>query len=311
LHVDLNANGDLGDDQPLRFERQNSWYVCMFRATVRDLNKDPQQTYPFVLKLEINQITPPGQTQPQLYLSIHAKTIRHGTIRVGQKDVAFSIAGMWGLYDSENSEVYFDLNGDGQLDGADPFSPPHDSLERFRLSDKYVNIDETSYEFIVDRYGRNLTLKPLAERLATRPTLLPGSSAPDFTFTGLDGKAHKLTDYRGKVVLLDFWGAWCAPCVAAAPKLAEAYEKYHARGFEIIGVDADDTEEKLREFLTRKKLTWIQTREEQTGSIHRLYRVAAWPSYFLIGKDGVIVATGIGNRNLLAEMERLLSTAQK
>ncbi len=311
LYVDLNANGDLTDDPPQRFEKQNGSYSCLLRTVVHDLKKDPQQMYPVVLKLELANLLAPGQTERQLYLSIHAITVRRGVAHVGQRDVLFSIQGRWGLYDGEANEVYFDLNGDGQLDGADPFAPPRDSPERFRVSDKYVNIGEAGYEFIVDRYGRSLTLKPLTERLPPRATLLPNSPAPDFTFTGIDGKAHKLSDYRGKVVLLDFWGTWCGPCVAAAPKLAEAYEKYRARGFEIIGVDADDSEQKLQKFLTEKKLAWIQTREEQTGPIHWLYRVLVWPSYFLIGKDGTIVAKGIGDQNLLAEMEKLISVTEK
>jgi thiol-disulfide isomerase/thioredoxin len=310
LYVDLNANGDLTDDPPQQFEKQNGFYSCLLRTVVHDLNKDPRQTYPVVLKLELANLLAPGHTERQLYLSIHAITVRRGVAHVGQRDVLFSIQGRWGLYDGETNEVYFDLNGDGQLDGADPRAMPRDSPERFLVSDKYVTIGETSYEFSVDRYGRNVTLTPLAERLPPRATLLPNSSAPDFAFTGIDGNAHKLSDYRGKVVLLDFWGTWCGPCVAAAPKLAEAYERDRAREFEIIGIDTSDSEEKLQQFLTEKNLTWIQTREEQTGPIQRLYRVRVWPSYFLIGKDGTIVAKGVGDQNLLAEMEKLIAIRQ-
>jgi hypothetical protein len=82
-------------------------------------------------------------------------------------------------------------------------------------------------------------------------------------------------------------------------------------GFEILGVDAGDSEERLRSFVTEKKLTWVQTREEESGPIHRLYRVQAWPTYFLIGRDGMIVATGMGPSNLLPETEKLLRTVVK
>jgi len=193
------------------------------------IGRDGHATYPVGLKLEIGELLTPGATQPRPYLSIHAITVRRGVVHLGQKDVLFAIRGAWGLYDGEASEIFFDLNGDGELDGLDPFAPPHDSIERFHPSDKYVNIGGTTYEFTVDRYGRSVTFTALATKLPPRPTLLRTSPAPDFGFTGIDGKTHRLSDYRGKVVLLDFWGAWCSPCVAAAPKLAEAYEKYRAR----------------------------------------------------------------------------------
>src|SRR5204863_9904609 len=139
------------------------------------------------LKLEISNLLSPGQTQRQPYLSIHAKTVRRGVIHAGQKDVAFSLQGGLGIYDEEKNDLYFDLNGDGQLDEG------LDSMERYYPTDEYVTIGEQSYEFVVDRYGRSLTLKPLAEKLPPRPALLPGSPAPDFTFTSLAGKTHKLS----------------------------------------------------------------------------------------------------------------------
>ena len=108
-------------------------------------------------------------------------------------------------------------------------------------------------------------------------------------------------------MLLDFWGTWCGPCVAAVPKLVETYEKYHPRGFEIIGLDCKDTEEELRKFIAGKKLTWVQTREEnEASSIHRLYRVLAWPKYLLLGQDGKIIVAGMGQVDFYTELEKLL-----
>jgi peroxiredoxin len=181
--------------------------------------------------------------------------------------------------------VCFDLNGDGQLD----MSTPH-SLEVYFVMDKYVTLAGASYEFTVDRQGRSLSLKPIAEKLPDRPALQPGSTAPEFSFTDIDGKTYRLSDFRGKVVLLDFWGVWCGPCVAEAPELASIYQKLHEKGFEVIGIHMGNQIAALREFIAEKGMTWAQAVEEDRGTLHRLFRVDGWPTYYLIGKDGTILA---------------------
>lgn len=127
-----------------------------------------------------------------------------------------------------------------------------------------------------------------AQHRSSRVPLTIGSTAPDFAFTDLEGKSRRLSDYRGEVVLLDFWGAWCAPCVPEAPKLVAAYEKCPDRGFEIVGIDTIDTREKVLGFISTHKMRWTQTMEAEKGPIQTLYRVSGFPSYFLIGPDGAI-----------------------
>jgi peroxiredoxin len=138
--------------------------------------------------------------------------------------------------------------------------------------------------------------------------LQPGKPAPDFSFTDLQGKKHRLSDFKGKVLLIDFWGTWCSPCVASIPKTLEAYGKYHARGFEVLGVDASDKRDKLEAFLAEKKIPWMQTMEDDDGPIATLYRVMGWPSYFLIGADGriAVAAPNGGELDLNAELAKLL-----
>ncbi len=131
IYVDLNANGDLSDDSPLRCEQQGRGYACLFRATVHDVKKNPPQTYPLALKLVIANLIAPGQTEPRLYLSILATTERRGVIRVGPKDLAFNLQGAWGIYDGEHNEVYFDHDGDGKFDQG------IESLEHYFVADKY------------------------------------------------------------------------------------------------------------------------------------------------------------------------------
>ncbi len=302
LYADLNANGDLSDDLPQRFEQKDGKYSLLFRATAHEARKESAESYPVIFKLVVSQITPPGQSEPKLCLLHYGNTRRRGTLQIGNQQMTFSLIGSGGIYNESYNNVGFDLDGDGKLDSK---------TERYLISEKYVNVGETSYEFVVDRYGRSLTLNPLTEKLPPRAILLPGYSAPDFSFTDLDGKKRKLSDYRGKVVLLDFWGTWCGPCVAAMPKLVEVYEKLHAQGFDILGVDSNDAEEKLRAFMTEKKMPWAQTMEAEQGQIHKLYRIVGWPTYYLIGRDGHIIANQIKEDELLSVVAKGLSAATK
>jgi thiol-disulfide isomerase/thioredoxin len=207
----------------------------------------------------------------------------------GGTPLSFSITGFNGIYNEEGDWICFDLNHDGTFDPE---------VEGYRISEKYVNIGDTTYEFAVDRYGRSVTLTPLAEKRPARVILEPGYPAPDFAFVDLQGHRRQLTDYLGKVVLLDFWGTWCGPCVAAAPQLVTVYEKFHAKGFEILGIAANETREKLTVFTAEKGMSWPQTIEGDKGPIATLYRITGWPGYFLVGADGQIIVAAPGGEKI-------------
>ena len=300
LYADLNGNGDLSDDAPLRFEQKDGKYVLLFRGTGRDAKTD--ETYPIAAKLIVTQTTPLGASQPRLCLRRYGTTLRRGVILVDNREIAFGLIGASRNY----SIALFDLNGDGQLE-RDGWSAEH-----YKAWEKYVRLGENDYEFVIDRYGRSLQLKPLAEKLPPTAILRPGYPAPDFSFTDLEGKAHKLSDYRGKVVLLDFWVINCGPCQMDAPKVAQVYEQLHPKGFEIIGINGEDTAEVLKEFMGKKKMTWTQTIQEKwEGPIHKLYHFYSWPTYYLIGKDGTILAKRNDDGITLADLEKLSGLAGK
>lgn len=130
--------------------------------------------------------------------------------------------------------------------------------------------------------------------------------APEFEFATLDGKKTKLSDYKGKVILLDFWGTWCAPCVAEIPNLKKVYDEFKNKNFEMISISSDAfikqfDKDKLREFTQNKKMDWIQVLDDVDQRIHKLYKINSWPSLFLINEKGVVIKTSADLRGPMLE----------
>lgn len=131
-------------------------------------------------------------------------------------------------------------------------------------------------------------------KVRANPTLaFKGKVLPDFSSAvDLDGEPISLTDYRGKVVLLDFWAVWCVPCVAEMPNIRAVYKKYHSKGFEVIGVSFDRDETVLREFIKENQLPWRQifAGEKQSSPVTQRYRIRGIPAQFLISREGKVIS---------------------
>ena len=112
--------------------------------------------------------------------------------------------------------------------------------------------------------------------------------APDFTLPDLNGKDVKLSDFRGKWVILDFWGSWCGWCIKGFPGLKEAYEKYKGE-LEIVGVDCGDTEARWKAAVEKYKLPWVQLyNAAKEGSVDQIYGIQGFPTKLIIDPQGKI-----------------------
>jgi peroxiredoxin len=123
------------------------------------------------------------------------------------------------------------------------------------------------------------------------------SMAPDFSLPDLTGQQLRLSSYRGKIVLLDFWATWCDPCRDEIPHFVELQNKYGGQGLQIIGVSMDDGPEPVREFSQRLKMNYpVVMGTADTGELYG--GVLGLPIAFLIGRDGRISAKHIGATNI-------------
>ena len=121
-----------------------------------------------------------------------------------------------------------------------------------------------------------------------------GPSAPNFTLQGLDGRMVSLSDFRGKVVLLNIWATWCPPCVAETPSLDKLYKMFEDEDFVLLAVSVDEGGKKVVEAFMKEKNLSFPVLLDPRGSIQRLYRTSAVPESFIIRKDGIIDNKVIG-----------------
>ena len=120
---------------------------------------------------------------------------------------------------------------------------------------------------------------------------MEGLKFPGFEEKDVAGKPLSIDNYKGKVVLIDFWATWCGPCVAELPNVLKVYEKHHGKGFDIIGISLDQDEAKLTSFTKQKNMTWQQFFDGQGwgNKLAAKYGVNSIPATFLLDGEGKII----------------------
>jgi thiol-disulfide isomerase/thioredoxin len=113
----------------------------------------------------------------------------------------------------------------------------------------------------------------------------------DVKFTAVDGRKVNLADLRGKVVLIDAWATWCPPCRMIAPDILAFYKKYHAQGFEVIGISADTDKQALLDYIKKEGAPWPQYFDDAGSGalISDQLGIDSFPTLWLVGRDGKVV----------------------
>jgi peroxiredoxin len=285
LFLDIDGSGDLTSRKPENFEKVDGVFTFVKEIT------DGNTHWP--IRFQITHVK--VENDEKLAVAIQVNTVRKGVIEIGGTKVPFTLTGPMGRYDRPNSRVSFDRKGAG-------------ALESYKISDHYVNLAGKTYAFSVDVAGNALTLEESETPLPDRPALQPGTQAPSFSETDIDQNHHRSEDYRGQLLLLEFWSTICGPCRSEAPKMAKFFNESAHEKVAFLGISSDDSEGRLREFLKQTGISWPQIRESFEGAIHRSFRAEGEPTYFLLDAKGEILDAWVGGGLAIERVSKYLAS---
>ena len=164
--------------------------------------------------------------------------------------------------------------------------------------------DPARYEALIQK----LAADPQPDVAALVQKLVDLKTKPlDLAFTAVDGSTVDLAKLRGKVVLVDFWATWCPPCRAEVPNVVATYQKYHDKGFEVVGISLDGNKDSLLAFTQANGMVWPQYFDGKLweNKISTAYNITSIPTMWLLDKKGMYVSEA--GDDIAGQVEKLLA----
>jgi thiol-disulfide isomerase/thioredoxin len=315
IYADIDLNNAMDENERFELKRGEDDNPYLWETTINQpLKEGLFRSFPqFVRYFRGVQIDELKQGERMMQES--RKAFARGTVQIQEKGVLVQYD-----YDPRGKKVVpnkgklgVDSDGNGDID-LDPFSPEmaetEDEAVVFRVGNLYVSTKRADVE------KNQIIMKSHSASDYKRIELRVGGEVPDFEFTDFNNKKRKLSEFRGKHVLIDFWGMWCPPCRRELPYLKAAYSRYQARGFEILGMNTDEPEimAQVKGVLAKNDMNWTQARRESITTIIRNLRIHSYPTTLLVGPDGKIISLNnskkgepaLRGKDLLKSLDELL-----
>jgi thiol-disulfide isomerase/thioredoxin len=329
LYIDSNQNGDLSDDG------SGEWDVT------KDINGTSVEFATRPVHASWGTLTEEKEggeyrlfifRRPDMPGFSYAKiSAREGTVELGEtpeadgkeypivlvehtNDALFTVPAKGDLT-RRMVELCVDLDGDGTFKGLVTTEGDKEfrSPERFNLADPF-RIDGRWYVARPSISGAELTITPVAppgsdvaalqKPVEVRPMLEPGMVAPPFTVETPEGKPLGLADFKGKVLILDFWATWCGPCLASMPGLEKLYQRVKDQNVEVLSLNVYDDRDSFRKWVdensgTNYNFTFAFDPAEKGSDesvAGRKYNVPGLPTLYVIDADGRVAAAFVGSQ---------------
>jgi len=288
LCSDFNSNGTIDATERSKFYHSNNSYEDLDLILGLPVKNILFKKFPIFIRYKRGFRHPKLAPSDRLILQ-SAMAFALGHVQINGHDVLFQYPFEPQSPTISTTEGLFgvDVDGDGRIRNVQ-FSPETSYASNkeivFRLGDSYVSTTK------IDLEQNQIVVRSRDKSEYLRNELEVGKEMPNFDFVDFENKKRSLSDFKGKYLLIDFWGVWCSDCRRETPFHIEAMRRFRSRGLDILGLDWDDNVQTAKDYLLENKIDWTQARKDSiTALTEDVYRIQEYPSTILLGPDGKVI----------------------